>query len=59
MSRYTLLSALLACGLIASGCGPESKVADTPSAEMIKADEEQQKKIEAEERGTPVRPKKK
>lgn len=59
MSRFTLFSALLACGLIASGCGPESKIADKPSAEMIKADEEQQKKIEAEERGTPIKAKKK
>jgi len=45
--------------LLAFGCGPESKVADKPSADQIKADEEHQKQVELEERGTPIKGKKK
>lgn len=52
------ITGLAAVGAILTvGCGPESKVADTPSAEQIKADQEEQKKVEMEERG-PQQPKK-
>jgi hypothetical protein len=53
----TLLTALLA--VAAAGCGGgATKTADKPTEAMIKADLEEQRKVEAEERG-PVKAKKK
>ena len=50
---------VLATGLaVVIGCGPESKVADKPTDEQIRMDQEEQKKVEAEERG-PVQKKRK
>jgi len=55
MKRILLLSVCVS----AFGCGGgESKVADKPTDEQIKAVERSDKSVEEEERGTPVKKKK-
>ena len=55
MKRILLLSMCVS----AFGCGGgESKVADKPTDEQIKAVERSDKSVEEEERGTPVKKKK-
>lgn len=58
MRRASLLL-VVAGGLFAAGCGgSESKMADKPSDQMITADKANQKQIEDEERGTPIKKRK-
>lgn len=58
MRKWIIGIAALAV-LLTFGCGPESKIADKPTDEQIRMDQEEQKKVELEERGTPIKGKKK
>lgn len=53
----TLLTALLAAAALGCG-GGATKTADKPTEAMIKADQEEQRRVEADERG-PVKARKK
>jgi len=56
MTRW-LNGLFVAAVLAAGGCGSESKPAGKPTEDQIAADKEHQKKVEEEERGTPIKKK--
>ena len=58
--RRLIVLIVCAGGLSAAGCGGggENKMADKPTDQMIAADKAEQKKVEDEERGTPIKKRK-
>ena len=55
MRKLTLLAVLAGLLPLAAGCGRTSVTAGPASEEDKRRDLEEQKKVEAEERGTPVK----